>query len=353
VDKHLIEFKKKLNELKGYRGRHTELVTVMVPEGFDIYKVSNQISQERGTATNIKSRKTRINVTTALEKIIQHLALFKKTPEHGLAVFCGNVGDERDDWVFESIIPPEPLSTRVYRCDQTFFLEPFKDMLQPKDVYGLLVVDRGGATLGILRGKRIDVVRSVKSIVFGKFKTGGQSAGRIERSREQMANDFYKEVAEAFIELLMETKGVIVGGPGPTKEEFIKVLPRNAAEKIIAIKDIGYSDEYGLRELMDKSQDTLAQTEAVHEKKVLAEFFKRIAKGEPVDYGKAGVRAAIESGAAETVLLSESLKTEVLDELADMAEKKDIPIEYISVDSPDGEQFLAMGGTGVLLRYQT
>ena len=80
MDKHLIEFKKKLRELKTYRGRHTELVTVMVPAGFDINKVTNQVSQEKGTATNIKSRKTRQNVMTALEKILQRLILFKKTP---------------------------------------------------------------------------------------------------------------------------------------------------------------------------------------------------------------------------------------------------------------------------------
>jgi len=170
-----MEFKKKIKELKKYRGRHTELVTVIVPDGYDINKITTQVAQEKGTAVNIKSKKTRQNVSDALEKILQHLSLFKTTPEHGIAVFAGNVGNERDKWIMESIIPPEPLQARIYRCDQTFYLEPFKDMLAPKEVYGLVVIERSGATIGMLKGKRIDVLKSIKSIVPGKTRAGDRA----------------------------------------------------------------------------------------------------------------------------------------------------------------------------------
>ena len=80
-----------LNELKTYRGRHTELVSVYIPHGYDMNKIIAHLSQEQGTATNIKSTSTRKNVIDALEKMIQHLKLFKKTPEHGLAAFSGQL----------------------------------------------------------------------------------------------------------------------------------------------------------------------------------------------------------------------------------------------------------------------
>ncbi len=102
MDRNRLEFKRKLAEIKKYRGRHTELVTVMVPDGCDLNLIVSQLSQEKSTASNIKSKKTRQNVMTALEKILQHLTLFKRTPEHGLAVFSGNVGAERDEWILES-----------------------------------------------------------------------------------------------------------------------------------------------------------------------------------------------------------------------------------------------------------
>lgn len=351
VDRNQIEFKKKLEQLKKYRGRHTELVTVMVPDGYDLNIIVNQIAQEKGTASNIKSKKTRTNVMTALEKIMQHLSLFKKTPENGLAVFAGNVGHERDEWILESIIPPEPLQTRVYRCDQRFFLEPFGDMLKAKNVYGLVTIERGGATIGLLKGKRIEVLKTVKSIVPGKFRAGGQSAARFERVREGMANDFYKEVAEGVQGMLAETKGILLGGPGPTKEGFFKVLDGKTQKLVIAVKDTGYSDEYGLKELVDKSEDVFAQTEMVQEKKVLEEFFRRIARGQPVEYGQAGVKRALQAGSVETLIMSEDLPKETMDELMELAESNNAELEFISTETSEGKEFMAMSGVGALLRY--
>ncbi|MBR9689879.1 MAG: peptide chain release factor 1 [Candidatus Altiarchaeota archaeon] len=351
MGKELIDFKKKLQQLKKYRGRHTELVSVIVPAGCDLNRIVNQVTQEKGTAVNIKSKKTRLNVMTALEKIHQHLTLFKQTPEHGIAIFAGNVGNERDDWVMESIIPPEPLQARVYKCDQTFYLDAFNDMLAPKDVYGLVVIERRGATIGILKGKRIDVLKSFKSIIPGKFRAGGQSAQRFERVIEAMAKDFYKQVSEAIDMSILETKGILLGGPGPTKEEFEKMLSNKARKKIIAIKDIGYGEEYGLRELVTKSEDILAQTEMVIEKRILGKFFTKIAKGEPVEYGVFGVEDAFKRGAVETVLISEGLKDDVIEKFSGLAEDSGIDAEFISIETNEGKEFLAIGGIGAILRY--
>ena len=57
-------------------------------------KIINHLNQEIGTASNIKSASTKKNVISALEKMVQHLRLFKKTPEHGLAVFAGNASEK-------------------------------------------------------------------------------------------------------------------------------------------------------------------------------------------------------------------------------------------------------------------
>ena len=74
--------------------------------------------------SNIKSTSTRKNVVDALEKMIQHLRLFKKTPEHGLCVFSGNVAERegQSDVKVWSVEPPVPLKTRIYRCDKEFVL---------------------------------------------------------------------------------------------------------------------------------------------------------------------------------------------------------------------------------------
>ena len=59
--RHLLKF---VHDLEQHKGRHTELVSVYVPAGYDIVKIMQHLSQEQGTATNIKDSTTRKNVRT-------------------------------------------------------------------------------------------------------------------------------------------------------------------------------------------------------------------------------------------------------------------------------------------------
>ena len=63
TEKQKYQLKKFIKELEKHKGRHTELVSVYIPQGYDIIKVINHLDQEKGTATNIKSAVTRKNVT--------------------------------------------------------------------------------------------------------------------------------------------------------------------------------------------------------------------------------------------------------------------------------------------------
>lgn len=170
------ELKRFIKELAKIRGRHTELVSVYVPAGYDIIKIIQHLQEEQGTAKNIKDAKTRGNVIDSLERCIRHLRLFKQTPLNGLAIFAGNVAAQegKSDIQVWSIEPPEPLSVRLYRCDQTFVIDLLRDMMESTEVYGLIVMDRREATLGFLRGTLIQKATHLTSGVPGKIKAGGQ-----------------------------------------------------------------------------------------------------------------------------------------------------------------------------------
>lgn len=170
------DLKKFVKELEQYRGSHTELVSVYVPAGYEMNKIINHLNQEQGTAGNIKSSSTRKNVVDALEKMIQHLKIYKKTPEHGLAVFSGNIASQegRSDVRVWSIEPPILLKTRTYRCDKEFVLDLLRDMMEVKEVYGLIVVDRRDANIALLKGKTIVPLTKTHSHVPGKQRAGGQ-----------------------------------------------------------------------------------------------------------------------------------------------------------------------------------
>lgn len=360
TSKQRFKLKKFVNELRQYRGRHTELVTVYIPVGYELTKIINHLNQEQGTAVNIKSTSTRKNVIDALEKMIQHLKIYPKTPSNGLAVFSGNVAERegQSDVKVWSLEPPVPLKTRIYRCDKTFVLEPLRDMVATEDVYGLVVLDRRDAMLALLKGKTIVPLVKTHSEVPGKTRAGGQSAARYERLREGSLKDHFKKIAEhmksQFL-FLDKLKGIIVGGPGVTINDFMRkdYVTADVKKKIIATKDIAYTGEFGLQELLDKSQDVLAAEAVAEEKKIMQKFFELLStKQKMVAYGMDDVKKALEIGAVETLLLSEELDDKIIEELEEKAEELGSESKIISTETREGVQLRDMGKIAAILRYE-
>jgi len=356
----MMQLERLIEELEGYRGRHTELITVYVPAEAALINTIKQIEQEKSTAVNIKSKNTRKNVMDALERISRHLKLFKATPKNGLAVFSGNISEQegQPDIKIWSLEPPVPLAVKMYRCDQTFLIEPLREMLQARDVYGLVVIDRKEATLGILEGRSVRKLKHMTSGVPGKMRAGGQSSVRFERNTEIMAVEFYRKVATSMKELffhLTNLKGILIGGPGQTKETFIDQSQIITAlkNKIVAVKDVSYTDETGLTELVHASQETLAKEAITLEKDQLNKFFTMLAtKPEKIAYGENEVRRALTLGAVDKLYLSKDLDKVKLDDLRRMAADTSSEVFFISTETNEGMQFMNLGGIGAILRYQ-
>ncbi len=359
-EKQKYELKKFVKQLIQYKRTHTELVTVYIPQGYDLNKIINHLFQEKGTATNIKSTSTRNNVTAALEKMTQHLKLFKKTPDHGLAVFSGNVAERegQQDYQVFSIEPPVPLKTRIYRCDKAFVVDLLEDMMETKEIYGLIVVDRRDADIAILKGKTIIPLLKTHSHIPGKQRAGGQSAPRFARLRLGAIKDHYKKVAEYVKEQFLgkkELKGIIVGGPGPSKYDFINegFIPTEIKNKIIAVKDISYTGEFGLQELVEKCDDVLAKEEITAEKQIMAKFFETLAKKPAqASYGKDEVMKNLKMGSVDTLLLSETLDDETIEEFEKEAEKMKTNVIIISIETREGVQLRDIGKVAAILRYE-
>lgn len=200
------------------------------------------------------------------------------------------------------------------------------------------------------------VKEHLTSGVPGKFKAGGQSAQRFHRLIEGMAIEFYKRIADVcnkeFLPLIKDLKGVLLGGPGPTKESFQEYLNNEIKKRIVAVQDLTYTDESGLKDLVEKSRDILAKEAVIDEIKIMEKFLNALAKNpDKVTYGNTPVRKALEMGAVETLLVSESLDTTVIEELERIASSFGTTIKLISLDTREGQQLKELGGIAAILRY--
>lgn len=406
-----FKLKRTLETLASKEGRGTELISLYVPPEKRIHEVMTNLREEYGTASNIKSRVTRKNVQEAIEKVQQRLKLFKTPPPNGLVIFCGAVpygapGNEKME--IYTLEPPEKINVYFYRCDSHFHLEPLFDMIREKNTYGVLVIDSNEAILATLRGQRMNVLKEFTSGIPGKHRAGGQSARRFERLREASVNEYFKRVASHTNDMLgqiPDLRGLILGGPGPTKYDFEEgdYLNYVLKQKIIATIDTSYVSERGVEEVVERSQDLLKGVRYMEEKRIVQKFLYELGHETGLaSYGETQVRRYLNAGLVDTLLLSEKLdrlhvfmrcktcgQTEdallsrsgltrfeqellsrqckkcgnatlvientqnLLDEFVEIAERGSVNLQVISTETEEGVMLLeSFGGIAAVLRYK-
>jgi len=283
----LYKIRKTLEELSQKSGRGTELITVYIPKGKQLHEIINALQQEQGTADNIKSDLTRTHVVDSLGKVVQRLKLYKKTPERGLVIFCGALPPDGGGPLGSEVVkvweidPPKDLKQYLYRCDDHFHVDILKDMLKDDNLIGFLAIDAKDAGWGLLYGDKIEVLSQTGSGVAGKHRQGGQSAKRFQKLREMELTYFYNRVAETTREFFIDIypiKGLIISGPGPTKEDFINgnYLEYRLQDMIINTIDASYAGAEGIREAFAKSSEILGDFRMVEEKKLVEDLFREI-----------------------------------------------------------------------------
>ena len=404
ADRRKYEYRKVIEELKAHEGSGTQLVTIYVPPDKQISDVVEHVTQEHSEAANIKSKATRTNVQDALTSIRDRLRYYDHfPPENGIVLFSGaiNTGGGQTQMITKVLEnPPEPIQSFRYHCDSAFLTEPLENMLTDKGLYGLVVLDRREANVGWLKGKRIEPVKSATSLVPGKQRQGGQSAQRFARLRLEAIDKFYKEVAEMANELFVphrhEMDGVLVGGPSPTKDEFLDgdYLHHEIQDLVLGKFDVSYTDESGLQDLVNAGQDALADAELMADKNDMEDFFEELHSGDLATYGFEETRRNLLMGSVERLLLSEDLRRDVvsfecpdgeteyvmvdrgrepeppacadgsepepverediIEHLIDIAEQRGTEVRFISSAFEKGEQLYdAFGGIAGILRYRT
>jgi peptide chain release factor subunit 1 len=233
----------------------------------------------------------------------------------------------------------------------------------------------------------------------GKQRKGGQSAQRFARLRLEAIDNFYQEVAgmanDLFVPKRHDLDGVLVGGPSPTKDEFLDgdYLHHEIQDLVLGKFDVAYTDESGLYDLVDAGQDVLADQEVVKDKKQMEEFFEKLHRGDQATYGFEPTRQNLVMGSVDRLLLSEDLRSDVvvydcgeaeeyelvdrrhstpdhtcddgteaqveertdaIEYLMELAEQRGTETKFISTDFEKGEQLYdAFGGIAGILRYST
>ncbi|MHA1338628.1 MAG: peptide chain release factor aRF-1 [Promethearchaeota archaeon] len=313
--------KKSLNILKKKKGYHTELITLMIPPNRKISDVTNYLKNEISESSNIKSKLTRKNVIDSINALLQKLKNIKEIPKNGLIMFSGAIpqgntpGTEKIELYI--VEPIEPITTFKYHCSSEFYLEPLEEMLKEKKTYGIVVIDGKELAIGWVRGRHIEIIKTSTSGVASKHHAGGQSQRRFERLHEEQMNYFISRAAETINEVFLpmyeegNLEGIFIGGAGHTKYKLRdrNLLDYRLKDKIIEFYDIGVGGAEGIREVILKAADKIKNVRYLKEKKLMQKFLFNLSQDNGlIAYGEKEVRYALNQGAVDTLLISESLE---------------------------------------------
>jgi peptide chain release factor subunit 1 len=392
--------------LSDKEARGTEFISLYVPRETSIYETAEKLKKESDSA-GMKSESVRDRLQDALKNVIQRLKLHKEIPENGLAIFAGTFanGSQSEVLNVEEIIPPEPITTYLYEVDDHFRLEPLREMLREPRIVGLIAMDSKEASFGILNGERLELIENITSGIPGKSGKGGWSQRRYERERDMELTSFFQRVAEHATKAFLENQKVtalIIGGPGPTKEDFLKSDHLHYVLKnlVLSTVDTQSADREGVREMVCKSSEAVKNMCWPDEKRIVQRLLAELGKQEGLAIsGLDPVLEGLKNGEVEVALVTDSTdmieivatckkcgltrakildkknvqtvremisspcqkcnaveyeveEKDIVDVLEDVASQTDARVEVISTASEEKAKLTTLGGFAALLRYR-
>ena len=402
------KLRKLLAWLSDKEGRGPEFISLYIPSGKSKDEMVAILKKESDSCFT-KSENVRARLQDALKNVIQRLKLQKEIPENGLAIFAGTFipkDSENEVSNVEVLVPPEPITAYLYEVDNHFRLEPLREMLRDQRVVGLVAMDSKEASFGVLNGERLEFVENITSGTPGKSGRGGMSQRRYERERGMELAYYFHRVAEHSLKAFLvnhKVTALIVGGPGPTKEDFLKgdYLHYELKNLFLGRVDTQSTGMEGLREVLGKSSEVLKNMCAPEQKRIVQRLLADVGRQDGLAiYGLDSVLNALKNGEVEVVLVTDRAdrieiivvckrcglsrakpvnkkmrvqtvqemishpcercsaveyeveEKDIIDVLEDVASQTDARVEVISSESEEKAKLTALGGFAALLRYR-
>jgi protein pelota len=180
------------------------------------------------------------------------------------------------------------------------------------------------------------------------------TAGSGKEAGQETRTGFFERIA---VHLRGITGPLVIAGPGFIKDDFVRYLkgmhPGTAEHALVVeTRRIGsgaVQEVIGLG-ILERIHEDL---QLGNEVRMMNEFLERVARDLPVAYGRAEVRKAIDYGACEHLLVSDTLlRDEEIVHLMERAELMNAGILVFSSEFDPGRQLEGLGGIAALLRYR-
>ena len=284
----IFKVKKLIKNLEAARGNGTSMISLIIPPGDQISRVNKMLSDEYGTASNIKSRVNRLSVLSAITSTQQRLKLYNKCPPNGLVMYCGTVitEDGKERKVNIDFEPFRSINTSLYLCDNKFHTEDLNELLIDDQAFGFIIMDGNGSLYGTVQGSSKEILHKFSVDLPKKHGRGGQSALRFARLRLEKRHNYVRKVAELATQLFVpdgqkpNVQGLVLAGSADFKSELMRsdLFDMRLSKIVVKMVDVSYGGENGFNQAIELSADALVNVKLMKEKKLLQKYFDQIAQ---------------------------------------------------------------------------
>ncbi|XP_076898524.1 eukaryotic peptide chain release factor subunit 1-3-like [Bidens hawaiensis] len=397
------KMKNLIKSLESARGNGTSMISLIMPPGDQICRVTKMLNDEYGTASNIKSRVNRQSVLGAITSAKQRLKLYNKVPANGLVLYTGTVvtEDGKEKKITVDFEPFRAINVSLYLCDNKFHTEALNALLECDDKFGFIIMDGHGTLFGTICGNTREIVHRFGVDLPKKHGRGGQSAPRFDRLRTEKRHNYVSKVAELATQFYINPStnqpnvaGLILAGSADFKTELShsKTFDPRLQRKILNIVDVSNGGEDGFNQAINSSAEILSNVKFMQVKQLLGKYFAQVNQDtHKVVNGLNDTLKALELGAVDKLIVWESLdivryslqniatgevivkhlnkdqegdqehfrglevveKTSLLEWFANSYKGFGCTLEFVTDKSQEGNMFCkGFGGIGGILRYQ-
>jgi len=340
--------KKLIKSLDSARGAGTSMISLIIPPKDQISRASAMLTQEYGTASNIKSRVNRLSVLAAITSTQQRLKLYNRVPPNGLVLFVGTIltDEGKEKKVSFDFEPHKPINTSLYLCDNKFHTEALSELLESDSRFGFIVMDGNGTLFGILAGNTREVMHKFTVDLPKKHGRGGQSALRFSRLRDEKRHNYVRKVAELAVQHFItndkvNVTGLVLAGSADFKTELSQsdMFDPRLGAKVIKVVDVSYGGENGFNQAIELAAESLANVKFVQEKRLIQHYFDEISQDTgKYCFGVDDTLKALELGAVETLIVWENL--DITRYILRNAAGEEIIVHVTKEQEKDREKFL-------------
>jgi len=312
-----------IKKLSKQRGNGTSMISLIIPPKDQIARVNKMLSDEYGTASNIKSRVNRLSVLSAITSAQQRLKLYNRVPNNGLVVYVGTVltDEGKEKKLSIHFEPFKPINTSLYLCDNKFHTEALHELLEDDNTFGFIVMDGNGCLYGTVSGNTRRVLHKFGVELPKKHGRGGQSAVRFARLRKEARHNYVRKCAELSTQNYIlndkpTVEGLVLAGSAAFKNDLRNsdLFDGRLKEIVIKTVDVSYGGENGFNQAIELASEALADVKFVAEKKLLSTYYTEIAKDTGMYcFGVKDTLIALESSALKELIVFEDMEGERLE----------------------------------------